>query len=192
MGYYDRDRGFWVPYENGVVVQLMDTDSNGIVDALDADGNGQPNDLNNNGSFSDEVKGLGDSERYAPGSMFWRVAVTHFTPWDCNWPFGPPLDAVSPNPEGQPDADQQKDEEKDCKGHISSFVEERSRIFHEDIPIPGTDITLHYASNRVEGYKTVINVPVSGNEVPASLKQIIVSVGLAGRTFKQILEPLPN
>jgi YD repeat-containing protein len=193
VGCYDRDRGVWVAYENGVVVQLLDTDSNGIVDALDADGNGQPNDLNNNGSFSDEVTGLGDSERYAPGSTFWRVAVPHFSPWDCNWPYGPPDDAISPNPEGEPDADQQKDEEKECKtGNIASFVEERSRIFHEDIPIPGTDITLHYASNRVQGYKTVIDVPASGNTVPASLKRIVVRVSMAGRTFKQILEPLPN
>ncbi|MEA1901712.1 MAG: sugar-binding protein, partial [Thermodesulfobacteriota bacterium] len=193
VGYYDRDRGVWVPSENGIVVKLLDTDSNGIVDALDADGNGQPNDLNNNGLFSDEVKGLGDSERYAPESTFWRVAVPHFSPWDCNWPYGPPQDSVSPNPESEPDADQQKNEEKDCKtGNIASFVEERSRIFHEDIPIPGTDIILHYASNRVEGYKTVIDVPASGNEVPASLKEIIVSVSLAGRTFKQILNPLPN
>jgi RHS repeat-associated protein len=193
VGCYDRDRGVWVAYENGVVVQLMDTDSNGIVDALDADGNGRPNDLNNNGSFSDEVTGLGDSERYAPGSTFWRVAVPHFSPWDCNWPYGPPQDSISPNPESEPDADQQKDEEKECKtGNIASFVEERSRIFHEDIPIPGTDITLHYASNRVQGYKTVIDVPASGNTVPASLKRIIVNVNLAGRTLKQILEPLPN
>ncbi len=192
VGYYDRDWGVWVPSDNGVVVRLLDTDSNGIVDALDADGNGQPNDLNNNGLFSDEVKGLGDSERYAPESTFWWVAVTHFTPWDCNWPFGPPDDAVSPNPKGESDADQQKDEEKDCKGQISSFVEERSRVFHEDIPVPGTDITLHYASIRVEGYKTVIDVPASGDKVPASLKGIIVRVSLAGRIFKQVIEPLPN
>jgi RHS repeat-associated protein len=192
VGYYDRDRGVWVPSDNGVVVRLLDTDSNGIVDALDADGNGQPNDLNNNGLFNDEVKGLDDSESYAPESTFWRVAVSHFSPWDCNWPYGPQGDAISPNPEGEPDADQQKDEERDCKEHISSFVEERSRIFHEDIPIPGTDITLHYASNRVQGYKTVIDVPASGDQVPASLKEIIVNVDLAGRTFKQILNPLPN
>ncbi|MBW2662491.1 MAG: hypothetical protein JRD93_11000, partial [Deltaproteobacteria bacterium] len=192
VGCYDRDRGVWVPHENGVVVQLMDMDSNGIVDALDADGNGQPNDLNNNGLFSDEVKGLGDSERYAPKSTFWRVAVTHFTPWDCNWPYGPPEDAISPNPEGEPDADEQKEEEKDCKIESCSFVEERSRIFHEDIPVPGTDITLHYASNRVKGYSTVITVPASGDTVPASLKSIIVNVDLAGRTFKQILDLLPN
>ncbi|MDL1963726.1 MAG: hypothetical protein LWW98_05190, partial [Deltaproteobacteria bacterium] len=192
VGYYDRDRGVWVPSDNGVVVRLLDTNSDGIVDALDTDGNSQPNDINNNGSFSDEVTGLGDSKRYAPESTFWRVAVTHFSPWDCNWPFDLPEDAISPNPEGEPDTDEQKEEEKDCKIESCSFVEERSRIFHEDIPVPGTDITLHYASNRVKGYSTVITVPASGDTVPASLKSIIVNVDLAGRTFKQILDLLPN
>ena len=54
-GYYDRDQGVWVPFDNGVVVRLLDTDSDGIVDALDADGDGDADDLNNDGSFIDEV-----------------------------------------------------------------------------------------------------------------------------------------
>jgi hypothetical protein len=192
VGYYDRDRGVWVPSENGVVVKLLDTDTDGIVDALDADGDDQPDDLNSNGSYSDEVVGLDDSVRYPPGSTFWQVAMTHFTPSDWNWPYGPPQDAIPPNPEGETDADQQKDEEKDCQGQTSSFVEQRSRIFHEDIPILGTDMTLHYASNRVEGYKTSISVPASGETVPNSLKRIIVNVKVAGRKLEQVLDPLPN
>jgi len=192
VGYYDRDRGVWVPSDNGVVVRLLDTDTDGIADALDANGDDQPDDLNGNGSFNDEVTGLGDAGRYLPGSTFWRVEVTHFTPWDFNWPFGPPPDAIASNAEGAPDADQQKDEEKDCKSQTASFVEERSRIFHEDISIPGTGITLHYASNRVDGYETAITVPASGEAVPGSLKSIIVQVEVAGRTLKQILDPLPN
>jgi len=192
VGYYDRDRGVWVPSDNGVVVRLLDTDTDGIVDALDANGDDQRDDLNGDGSFSDEVTGLGDAGRYTPGATFWRVEVTHFTPWDFNWPFGPPPDAIASNAEGAPDADQQKDEEKDCKSQTGSFVEERSRIFHEDISIPGTGITLHYASNRVDGYETAITVPASGETVPGSLKSIIVQVEVAGRTLKQILDPLPN
>ncbi|MDL1984383.1 MAG: hypothetical protein LWX54_09395 [Deltaproteobacteria bacterium] len=192
VGYYDRDRGVWVPSENGVVVKLLDTDTDGIVDALDANGDDLPDDLNKNGSFSDEVTGLDDPERYAPGSTFWRVPVTHFSPWDCNWPYGPPDDATPPNPEGEPDAGQQQDEDKSCKSYTSSFVEDRSRIFHEDIPIPGTNMTLHYAGNRVEGYKSVITVPASGETFPESLKRIIVKVEVAGRTLEHDLDPLPN
>ena len=192
VGYYDRDRGVWVPSDNGVVVKLLDTDADGIVDALDANGDDEPDDLNSNGSFSDEVTGLNDAGAYQPDSTFWRVAVTHFTPWDCNWPYGPPADAIPPNPETIPTIDQQIEEQKDCQSHNNSFVEERSRIFHEDIPIPGTDITLHYASNRVEGYKTVVSVPCSGETTPASLKNIIVKVEVAGRILEQVLDPLPN
>ncbi|MCI5190579.1 MAG: hypothetical protein D3905_12505, partial [Candidatus Electrothrix sp. AS4_5] len=195
VGYYDRDRGVWVPSENGIVVKLLDTDSDGVVDALDSTGDDQPNDLNNDGSFADEVTGLGDASRYAPGATFWRTAVTHFTPWDCNWPFGPKEDAIPPNGKGTPDAegaettDGKKPDDTDC---INSYVKKRGRIFHEDIPIPGTGMTLHYASNRVDGYKQVITVPASGDTVPESLKSIIVEVELAGRTLTQTLEPLPK
>ena len=33
---------------------------------------------------------------YAAGQTLWRVPMTHFSPWDCNWPYGPP----PPNPPG--------------------------------------------------------------------------------------------
>ena len=36
VGSYNRDRAVWVPEKNGLVVKLLDTDSDGIVDALDA------------------------------------------------------------------------------------------------------------------------------------------------------------
>ncbi|MFZ0448383.1 MAG: hypothetical protein WAL98_04010, partial [Desulfatiglandaceae bacterium] len=192
VGYYDRDRGVWVPSDNGVVVKLLDTNSDGVVDALDANGDDQPDDLNSNGSFSDEVNGLDDSAKYPPDSTFWKVAVTHFTPWDCNWPIGPPADAIPPNPETIPTVDQQQSKVKTCPTNVNSFIEDRSRIFHEDIPIPGTDMTFHYTSNRVEGYKTAISVPASGETIPASLKNIIVKVEVAGRILEQVLDPLPN
>ncbi len=191
VGYYDRDRAVWVPSDNGVVVKLLDTDNDGIADALDATGDDLADDLNNNGLFVDEVAGLDDPTRYSPGNTFWRSEIQHFTPWDCNWPYGPPAGAIAPDPDGMPDADQQQEEEKDCKTATGSFVEERSRIFHEDIPIPGTDMTLHYASNRVKGYKNTITIPASGATVPESLKGIRVKMTLAGRNFEWNFDPLP-
>ena len=59
-GYYDRERGLWVASKNGVVVRLLDTNGDGLVDALDSVGDGLPHDLNGNGSFDDEVAGLQD------------------------------------------------------------------------------------------------------------------------------------
>ena len=201
VGYYDRDKGIWVPSENGVVVQLMDTDTNGVVDALDADGDGAPDDLDADGSYSSEIKGLGNSQRYAPGATFWRVQMNHFTPFDCNWPFGPPADAIATNAEGTAVIDQQNSSlfgttagqslgDRKC---LASFIEQRSRIFHEDIPIPGTDMTLHYTSNRVTGYKPgVISVPVSGENVPESLIKILVQASVAGKKYEIELPPGPN
>ena len=191
FGYYDRDQGFWVPSDNGVVVKLLDTDADGVVDALDADGDDQPDDLNSDGSLNDEVTGLNDAGTYQPDSTFWRVAVTHFTPGDCNWPFRNPEDAIDPNPENKPNDEQSENFER-CLTGATSSVEDRNRIFHEDIPIPGTEMVLHYTSNRVEGYKYVISIPVSGPVVPASLKRIVVEVEVAGRTLKQTLDPQPN
>ena len=182
VGYYDRDRAVWVPSDNGVVVKLLDTNGDGIVDSLDSTGDGLPDDFN--------VAGLTDPAKYKPNSTYWRVNITHFTPWDCNWPYGPPSDATPPNPGGEPSLDEQQDKDDlDCTG---SYCERRSRVFHEDIPIRGTDMTLHYASNRVTGYKSVITIPASGSTVPSSLKSIIVQMEVAGRTFETTLSPLPN
>ncbi|MCP4349425.1 MAG: hypothetical protein GY795_28425, partial [Desulfobacterales bacterium] len=34
-GYYDRDKGTWIASENGIVVELLDTDNDGQVDSVD-------------------------------------------------------------------------------------------------------------------------------------------------------------
>ncbi|MBT7698039.1 MAG: sugar-binding protein [Desulfobacterales bacterium] len=325
VGYYYRDKGQWVASENGVIVELLDTDSDGIVDALDSTDDGNPNDLNDNGVFSDEVTGLGDSDVYAPGSRYWRVSVRHFTPFDLNWPYGPPEDAEYPDPEIEPDTDSDDpvcfgkgtlvhisnglipieeisigdrvwsyDENSDeikfnsvsriyvtpnqklielkiqsdegvfeifrvtsehifkviNRGWISaselrpediissingkttifkSFkklpgtetvynievenahsyfvgengllvhnacsgnVDPKKRVLQQDIPIPGTGMTLHYTSNRIDtAFKQIITVPASGSSIPASLLNITVKLDFAGRSFTETLSALPN
>jgi Carboxypeptidase regulatory-like domain len=69
VGYFDRNEGVWVPQNNGVVVKLLDENTDGIVDALDADGDNLPDDLNQNGTYDDEVRGLDDPSRYIPGDL---------------------------------------------------------------------------------------------------------------------------
>jgi RHS repeat-associated protein len=185
VGYYDTVRGLWVPSDSGRVVRLLDTNSDGIVDAYDDVGDGQPH---------GGVTGLNDPAIYKPGATFWRFAVPHFySKWDANWAwsFGPGTAAIFPNATGGASGDKTK-EVKPCVTYNNSSIEDRNRIFHEDIPIPGTDLTLHYASNRVEGYKNSITVPASGSTVPSSLKRIIVKVEVAGRVLEQILTPLPD
>ena len=198
VGTYDRDRGVWVPEKNAVVVKLLDTDTDGVVDALDANGDDQPDDLNNDDSFSDEVRGLSEAQTYQPGATLWRSEITHFSPRDWNLPFFFPWDAIGPNPLGEVLSFFGKiinkilKDEPCRKNDTGSLVKHSSRTFHDDISITGTEITLHYTSSRTDGYQHVITVPVSGDTVPASLKRIIVKVEVAGRTMEQELDPLPN
>jgi hypothetical protein len=70
VGFYDRDRGVWVPSDNGKVVKLLDVDGNGIVDALDSDGDGLPDAMGGNQNFEELVKGVQNPEKYLPGSTY--------------------------------------------------------------------------------------------------------------------------
>ena len=154
VGFYDRTKAQWIPAENGAVVRLLDTNSDGVVDALDATGSGQP---------TETVVGLTDSSRYKPNATFWRVKIDHFTPWDCNWPYGPPPGAIPPNPVAPPTVQPQLASPLPGQGvpctPTNSYTTALDQTLHEDIPIPGTDMALHYASSRVPARKALISVP---------------------------------
>ena len=190
VGHYDRDRGVWVPQKNGVVVRLLDTTGDGLVDSLDADGDGEADDLDGDGATSDEVEGLGDETAYPPDASFWRMEMSHFSPKDPNWPRVPKEDDAEATDAEPPETDQPK--KKDDCPKTGSIVESRSRVLHQNIPIPGTGLALHYTSSRVQGYRHPIVVPASGASVPASLKAIVVRALIAGRTLSKTLPPEPN
>ncbi|MCG6895290.1 MAG: hypothetical protein LJE65_16940, partial [Desulfobacteraceae bacterium] len=191
-GYYDEDRGIWVPADNGVVVRLMDTDADGAADALDADGDGVADDLDGDGLQSDETVGLQDPAAYPPGATFWRVPVTHFSLWDFNFSVVAAPGARPSDAGGQPFADAEPPRNKPCPVVFGSSVEQRTRVLHDDIPVPGTGMRLHYASDRTEGFYHRIVVPASGETIPSSLKRIRVEVQVAGRTLAQELPALPD
>jgi hypothetical protein len=115
VGWYDRERAAWIPSENGRIVQILGRDSEGRT-TLDIDGSGEPASI-------DELSGLGisDEERrqlallFPLGKSLWRAPVTHFTPWDYNWPYGPPDDAESPEEPPTKEDDDDLDPEEECK-----------------------------------------------------------------------------
>lgn len=190
VGYYDFDLAQWVPSENGRVVALLDTDGDGSTDAVDATGDSLADDLNNDGSFADEAFGLGDPTRFPPGSTFWRTMITHLTPWDCNWPFGLAQGAGGPNG-GNPSIDSRKC--PDSETETASHVLNRSCVYHDEVPIPGTDCSLTYNSDRASGYHTMIMVPASGaSPVHPDLLEIKVEVNVAGRKLGTSLPPAPS
>ena len=202
LGYYDRNRTVWVPSNNGVVVRLLDTDNDGLVDSLDSTGDGVPDDIDRDGSVVDEVAGIAGNSSFAAGATYWRVTVDHFTPWDLNWPYDLPPDAELPpatpptaieerrgEPENKIDSRHGKNEQKECTG---SSVTCESGIFEDDFPVPGTQLALHYQSSRTEGYKYRIAIPVTGGSIPSSLSGIKVDVWILGRRFHYDVPVLAN
>ncbi len=133
-----------------------------------------------------------DSAAYPPGSEFWRMEISHFTPHDFNFSVYEELRrALREIFPWLSDAEIDALAELVLADCIGSYVKRDSRIFHDDILIPGTGLDLHYASNRVQGYKPVIVVQASGDEVPSQIKRIIIELEIAGRTFTQELTEAP-
>ncbi len=203
VGFYDRERAAWVPSENGRIVKVLSI-ANGIA-VLDVDGSGQAAD-------ESQLEGLGitSAERetltqlYTAGQSLWRVPIPHLTPWDYNWPYGPPTDAEPPPDPDQPDMnddqnhdqpDDDSDDEDDNDCTQGSIIECESQILREEIALDGTPFRLHYGSDRVPGHGSLQfhKLRVSGASLPASLKEIQLEVTVVGRRiFSATYPPSPN
>jgi len=191
MGYYDREEAQWVPSEDGRIVEILSV-SAGLAD-VDSDGDGVADD-----AATLATLGITEAEReqlaglYQPGQSLWRVAISHFSTWDCNWPFGPPPDATGPN-QPSPDFDDKIDsgDAGECPGCV---VEAQNQILRESADVVGTPLSLHYASDRVPGRKTAyqLEIPLSGDTVPASLKHILLEIEVAGRLFSYEFPAAPG
>lgn len=180
VGYYDRARGIWIPSDNGRIVEVLD-EANGRA-VLDVDGLHQPasaDALADLGITDEELERL--AELYEPGQSLWRVGITHFTPWDCNWPFGPPPGAPAPGQGcgaedaggdcggscASPNRDSScevladpgcgegqctvEPEPKPCE-QPGSIIECQNQVLGERIPLVGIPGSLNYRSNRTPGW----------------------------------------
>lgn len=188
-GYYDRAKGQWVASANGRVIQILSI--NGGLAEVDIDGSGNP-------ATPDALTALGVSaeershlaQLYAPGQSLWRVPVSHFTPWDFNWPYGPPDDAEPPPGDEDSDDHRPDDPNEEC----GSVIGCEDQSLGESLPIAGTPFRLHYRSDRTPGRldNNTLVIPVSGPTVPASLQAMRVEVNIAGRLYGQSFAPAPN
>ncbi|MBL8510424.1 MAG: hypothetical protein JNM52_02155, partial [Betaproteobacteria bacterium] len=187
QGYYDRSKAAWVPAPNGRVIGLLAV-NNGLAEL----------DINGSGIAADAVAlaglGITDAERqtlaglYQPGQSFWRSPIDHFTPWDHNWPFAPPKDAVPPS---LPDPKKPDINKPDCQS--GSIIECQNQSLGETLPITNTPYSLNYKSSRTRGFGAyLVDIPISGSSVPMSLKRIFVSVSIAGQAYTYNYAPLPN
>ena len=191
LGYYNEKTGQWEAYDNGVVIKLLDRDSDGQVDSLDSTGDGIADDLNNDGNFDDEVAGIKDNVNYQVGQSYSRFEVPHFSTYDPNYGSGsngPPPPPTSPIPDPCTSS---------CCGIPSSessdsWIDIQTQTYYEDIPIAGTDMTLNYTSNRVKGYQHLVRIEATTDEVPSDLLEVIVKLEVAGKTYTKVISTKPN
>jgi hypothetical protein len=169
VGYYDPIKVAWVPSANGRVIKILSI--GGGFAQLDTTGTGSAD----NGA----ALGITDAERqqlatlYQAGQSLWRVPIPHFSPWDYNWPYGPPAGAPAP---AMPSPTQNRPPDpQNCPSRASgSVIGCETQALGEALPVTGTPFSLHYQSERVPGRKAekTLAIPLSGASVPASLKRI--------------------
>lgn len=188
VGWYDREKGVWIPSDNGKIIKILSI-SNGIAE-MDIDGSNAP-------ASSSALASLGitNEERqtlatlYQPDQSLWRVPISHFTPWDFNWPVGLTIDAITPN---LPAPEMESVIDKPCTVP-GSIIECQSQTLGEDIPIVGTGLSMNYRSNRVPGFKTAytVKIPLTGNTV-SKVKEIVLEINIAGRQLTQKFSSTAN
>jgi RHS repeat-associated protein len=185
-GYYDRIKGSWIASDNGLVIKILSTQ--GGTATIDTNGDGIADDASDLGVTSDELQKLAGT--YESGQSLWRTLITHFTPWDLNFPYVPPAGADAPH-QPQPTWFRRAENPQTRCG---STIDCHNQVFGEAIPIDGTPFALQYQSDHAPGYKAGngVDIPLSGSSLPAPLKRIDVEIRVQGRLITQSFPVAPN
>ena len=191
VGFYDKSKAQWLPENNGLIIKVLSVGLTGMA-LLDITGDDIADD-----EISLAGIGITNEERiqianqFAIGKSFWRMQVTHFSPYDLNYPFGLPADAINVIGQGPDDKDDEKNPDEEC----GSIIECQNQVLGESIDINGTNHRLDYRSNRIEGYKAAytLNIPLTDSRaIPASLNKILLNIEIAGKKIKQSFTPSAN
>ena len=195
VGRYDREADCWAPQNNGRIVEILAV-ANGLAE-LDIDGTGLAAD-----AAALAALGITDAERqelaalYSPGQTLWRVPVQSFSPWDCNWPGGPPPGAPPPGaagagPAGPPGGG---GSDPNCSEEGGSAIECQNQALGQSAPLVSAPFSLHYQSDRVAGRRAAntMQFRLTGGSIPASLERIDYEVLVAGQKQAGTTVPAPD
>ena len=188
-GYYDRQKAAWIAADNGRVVKIINV-AGGAAN-LDTDGDGAIDNGDVVTATMDIAITLAERQNlatlYLAGQTLWRVPIPHFTPWDCNWPYGPPDGARDPN---QP-APRTNSTPRPCVRR-GSIINCQNQVLGEVLDVVGTPYQLHYVSDRVPGRavdRTIV-IPLSqGAGLPPEVKRIDLDILIAGRKIEKSFLP---
>ena len=186
VGVYDRQIAAWRASENGFVLTVLGVSGGAVQIDLTGDGlPAAPAELDAFGIDADERARLADLVvgEYSGGPVdLWRAELPHFSPWDLNWPLGPPADAVPPPspPPDRPGDNTTPDPDPPTDSGFGRIVIE-TRTLIEQVPIAGTPFNLTHTSRRQPGRVAVVDVPVIGEQIPVGLLSARVEMNVAGR-----------
>lgn len=162
-GWYDFERMAWVGSDNGRVVEVLSVEGGKAALRVTRERRvATAQELAELGITDDELQAL--AQMHAAGAQLWRTPMEHFTPWDCNWPWGPPDDADPPPPSDDPDPDpdgpdgpadpddtdnndpslDEPGEDVECGCDI--YIKQRA--VGQRIPLQGAPFDLYYRSDR--------------------------------------------
>jgi RHS repeat-associated protein len=192
VGFYDRERGTWVPSDNGRVVKIVGV--TGDLAEVDVDGSGNAADGVTLASL-----GFTDGERrqlaaaYAVGQELWRVPIPHFSAWDTNWPFGPPVDPQFPPTPAEAPPKSPMEPAYPCN-QAGSVIGCHDQALGESLPLPGTPYRLHYQSERVPGRRDrrTATIPLTGPDLDPRVKAVELEIRIAGRLYTEHFAPQPD
>lgn len=172
-GWYDRAKARWVASENGRVIRVLSIQDG--VASVDLNGDGLADD--GDGSPSLEVR-RELARLYGAGQTLWWTTMTHLTPWDCNWGFGPPEDAEQNKEEHEFD-----EQDEDCCKESGSVVGIQDASLGEVLPVAGEAWNLNWTSLRAKGraLARTLRLNLSGPTIPASLRSITLMIDVAGQ-----------
>ena len=187
-GYYDRRRGVWVASENGQIIRIINiTDESADIDS---DGDGSADD-----DAALAILGMTDAERqrlaslYQPGHSLWRVPITHFTPWDFNWPIRLPEKAIPPS---QPTATAVSRPIDDPNKQCGSIISCQNQTLGEALNIPDTSFRLHYQSDRLPGYLAARTLDIPLTAERSDMNKVILYIDVAGQRIRKDFAPAPK
>jgi RHS repeat-associated protein len=187
-GFYDRGMGQWIPSANGRVIEILSVDDGRAT--LDVSGNGIASEAELDAMGIEVAERARLAALYAPGDTLWRTPLPHFSPWDLNFPFGPPEGAQNP-PAPPAHVDVPDDERAQCGGCI---ISPQDQNLAKELPVIGTPFTLRYDSKRQPGYARSrrMEIPLTGNVIHSDLRRVEVTVTVAGRVVRRAFEALPH
>ncbi|XP_053203899.1 teneurin-m-like isoform X2 [Panonychus citri] len=75
---------------------------------------------------------------------------------------------------------------------VKKMILEEGKIVQENIGIPGTDVNLIYYSHRASGYMSTIDLNLTPERIPLTLRLVHLKISLEGHLFEKVFEAIPH